>query len=121
MPDIPPCDLLLIGGDITPLHDHKLSFQAEWLDTVFRAWLENVPARKIFGVAGNHDFVFQHEPDWVPKDLAWNYLQDSGCEWEGLRFTVLRASARRAERIEVRRIDESRPTLPSHVGPEPPH
>jgi CBS domain containing-hemolysin-like protein len=33
-------------------------------------------------------------------------------EWEGHRFTVLRASARRAERIEVRRLnlDEERPS-----------
>lgn len=86
LPEIPACDLLLLGGDLTPLHDHKLSFQAEWLDTTFRAWLERVPARKIVATAGNHDFVFQHEPDWVPKDLPWTYLQDSGCEWEGLRL-----------------------------------
>src|SRR4051794_40180178 len=86
LPDIPPCDLLLIGGDVCPLKDHKLRRQADWLDSDFRAWLTRVPARKIIGVAGNHDFVFQHEPAWVPRDLPWTYLQDSGCEWEGLRF-----------------------------------
>jgi len=86
LPEVPPCDLLLIGGDMTPLKDHKLRRQADWLDTTFRAWLERVPARKIVATAGNHDFVFQHEPGWVPKDLPWTYLQDSGCEWEGLRF-----------------------------------
>ena len=86
LPEIPPCDLLLIGGDVCPLKDHKLRRQADWLGSEFRAWLERVPARKIVGVAGNHDFVFQHEPTWVPRDLPWTYLQDSGCEWEGLRF-----------------------------------
>jgi Icc-related predicted phosphoesterase len=86
LPDIPPCDLLLIGGDITPVTNHKIPYQAEWLDTTFRRWLEQVPARKVIGVAGNHDFIFEQEPDRVPAGLNWTYLQDSGCEWEGLRF-----------------------------------
>ncbi len=86
LPDIPPCDLLLIGGDITPVRDHGIAYQAEWLDTNFRFWLENVPARKTIGVAGNHDFIFQEAPDRVPRGLRWTYLQDSGAEFEGLRI-----------------------------------
>jgi Icc-related predicted phosphoesterase len=86
LPDVPPCDLLLIAGDITPVRDHSIAHQAEWLDTTFRFWLESVPARKIVGVAGNHDFIFQEAPHRVPRDLRWTYLQDSGTEWEGLRF-----------------------------------
>ena len=86
LPAVPPCDLLLLGGDLCPLKDHSSRRQADWLDTTFRFWLASVPARKIVGVAGNHDFVFQNDPDWVPRDLPWTYLQDSGCEWEGLRF-----------------------------------
>jgi predicted phosphodiesterase len=84
--DIPPCDLLLIAGDFTPVRDHGILRQAEWLDTTFRYWLQGVPARKIVGVAGNHDFIFQEAPERVPRDLPWTYLQDSGTEWEGLRF-----------------------------------
>ncbi|MFN4259188.1 MAG: metallophosphoesterase [Gemmataceae bacterium] len=83
LPDIPACDLLLIAGDICPVHNHQLRFQAEWLDTDFRRWLAAVPARQSVFVAGNHDLVFQHEPRWVPKDLPAIYLQDTGCEWEG--------------------------------------
>jgi Icc-related predicted phosphoesterase len=86
LPDIPTCDLLLLGGDITPVQNHDLAYQAEWLDTTFRRWLEGVPARKIVGVAGNHDFIFQRAPQTVPANLPWVYLQDSGHEWEGLRF-----------------------------------
>jgi Icc-related predicted phosphoesterase len=86
LPDVPPCDLLLIGGDVTPLKDHTLPHQAQWLDVTFRAWLASVPARQIVAVAGNHDFVFQQAPHLLPKALPWTYLQDSGCEWEGLRF-----------------------------------
>jgi Icc-related predicted phosphoesterase len=86
LPAIPPCDLLLLAGDITPVRDHRLSHQAEWLDTTFRAWLKQVPARKVIGVAGNHDFIFEQAPERVPRDLPWTYLQDSGTTWEGLRI-----------------------------------
>jgi Icc-related predicted phosphoesterase len=86
LPDIPACDLLLLGGDITPVGNHALDYQAEWLDTTFRGWLEGVPTRKIIAVAGNHDFLFERAPQRVPARLPWVYLQDSGCEWEGLRF-----------------------------------
>jgi 3',5'-cyclic AMP phosphodiesterase CpdA len=86
LPTVPPCDLLLLPGDITPVRDHRLAFQAEWLNTTFRAWLASVPARKVVGVAGNHDFLFEQAPERVPADLPWTYLQDSGTTWEGLRL-----------------------------------
>jgi Icc-related predicted phosphoesterase len=86
LPIIPPCDLLLIGGDICPVRDHSISRQADWLDTVFRFWLENAPARKVVGVAGNHDLIFEQAPEDVPRNLQWTYLQDSGVDWEGLHI-----------------------------------
>jgi hypothetical protein len=86
LPEIPPCDLLLIAGDICPVSNHNPFFQVNWLNTDFRRWLEQVPARKSVFIAGNHDFVFQKEPDSVPRDLPAVYLQDSGLEWEGLRI-----------------------------------
>ena len=33
-----------IAGDVTPTSSHDLRFQADWLDTDFRRWLEEVPA-----------------------------------------------------------------------------
>ncbi len=84
--DLPPCDLLLLAGDLTPVKNHGLAFQAEWLDGPFRAWLRARQARQIIGVAGNHDFVFEQAPARVPRDLPWTYLQDSGVEWEGLHI-----------------------------------
>jgi Icc-related predicted phosphoesterase len=84
--NIPACDLLLLAGDLTPVRNHGVAFQAEWLDHEFRAWLRRVPARKVIGVAGNHDFIFEKEPERVPKDLPWTYLQDSGTEWEGWKI-----------------------------------
>ena len=86
LPAIPPCDLLLIAGDVCPVRDHRIARQADWLDTEFRRWLEQAPARHIVGVAGNHDFIFEREPTRVPRDLPWVYLQDSGTTCDRLRL-----------------------------------
>lgn len=83
LPEIPECDLLLLAGDLCP--DSSEVKQALWLDTAFRRWLQEVPAKEIVGVAGNHDFVFQNRPDLVPT-LPWHYLQDSGIELFGLHI-----------------------------------
>jgi predicted phosphodiesterase len=83
---VPACDLLLLAGDATPVVNHGLNFQASWLDGEFRSWLKHLPARKIIGIAGNHDLVFEHAPEKVPSDLPWTYLQDSGITWEGLHI-----------------------------------
>ena len=84
--NVPACDLLLLAGDLTPVTNHGLNFQASWLDGEFRFWLKRQPARKIIGIAGNHDLVFEHAPEKVPRDLPWTYLQDSGITWEGLHI-----------------------------------
>jgi hypothetical protein len=86
LPPIPPCDLLLLAGDVTPVRDHRLPYQAEWLNTEFRAWLAAVPATPTTMRAGNHDFIFQQAPERVPRDLPWTYLQDCGTTFEGLRL-----------------------------------
>jgi Icc-related predicted phosphoesterase len=86
LPQTPACDLLLIGGDVCPIDNHAPAFQAAWLDRTFRRWLRERPARKIVGVAGNHDLIFERAPTLLPRDLPWTYLQDSGVEWEGLRI-----------------------------------
>lgn len=87
LPEIPPCDLFLIGGDVCPMWDHDQDFQAYWLDYDFRNWLKNIPARKIVGIAGNHDFVFDQQPSRVDElGLPWTYLRGSETDFEGLRI-----------------------------------
>lgn len=85
LPDVPPCDVLLLAGDLCPLADHRPARQAAWLDGPFRAWLDAVPAAHVVGVAGNHDKVFETHPGLVPAGLRWTYLQDSGATVAGLR------------------------------------
>lgn len=86
LPAVPECDVLVIGGDVTPPHDHDVAFQARWLDSEFRAWLDAAPATEVVGIAGNHDFVFENAPETVPGDLRWTYLEDEAAEVGGLRF-----------------------------------
>lgn len=85
LPELPPADLVLICGDICPPWDRNDEFQEYWLDTAFRKWLMGIKARKIVGVAGNHDFIFQVLPHKVPP-LPWVYLEDSGTEFENVKI-----------------------------------
>jgi Icc-related predicted phosphoesterase len=82
--NIPECDLLILGGDICP-DSHSL-LQAKWLDVAFRDWLDQVPAKQVVGVAGNHDLIFERSPHLVPPGLRWNYLEGSGFEFEGFKI-----------------------------------
>jgi Icc-related predicted phosphoesterase len=85
LPAIPPCDLLLIAGDICPVWDHKVLFQRQWLANNFKTWLLRAPARKIIGVWGNHDLIAEKAPHLLPE-LPWTVLTDQLCEFEGLRI-----------------------------------
>ncbi|WP_165251939.1 metallophosphoesterase family protein [Paludisphaera soli] len=85
LPEVPECDLLLLGGDLVPLDAHAPAKGRAWLDTTFRSWLEAIPAgTTIVGVAGNHDFVFQEGRATFADPLRWTYLQDSGTSHRGL-------------------------------------
>lgn len=56
-------DLLLIGGDVCPFHNHLRQYQREWLTHEFRDWLGRLPYKDPFSrvvmCAGNHDFIFE--------------------------------------------------------------
>src|SRR5947209_22361 len=87
LPAIPACDLLLIAGDVCPATNHGIDFQASWLNTEFRRWLQSLGhVKHIIGIAGNHDLIFEQAPFLVPSDLPWTYLQDSLTEVAGFRI-----------------------------------
>lgn len=86
LPEVPACDLLLLGGDLTPADDHSPERQRAWLDGPFRGWLDEAPATEVVGIAGNHDFLFEQAPDLVPGGLRWTYLQDTAASVAGLRI-----------------------------------
>lgn len=83
LPEIVPCDLLLLGGDLCPVDRDGIPGQERWLRERFAPWLEQLPAEYVVGVAGNHDFIFQDEPERVPE-LPWTYLLDETVQIDGL-------------------------------------
>lgn len=87
LPDIEPCDLLLIAGDLFGRDNHTLDGQAAWLKNWFRPWLKKVPAKRIVGICGNHDWIGQTQfGRRMLKRLPWNYLEDEIIEIGGLRI-----------------------------------
>jgi Icc-related predicted phosphoesterase len=86
LPAIQPCDVLLVAGDICPVDRHSRKRQREFLDGAFRKWLDEIPARSVVGIAGNHDFIFTEDKSAIPDGLRWNYLKDDGIEIDGVRF-----------------------------------
>ena len=62
-----PFDLLLVGGDICPAHDHYNAYQRNWLSTVFVSWVLSLPFKdknsKVVFIGGNHDFYLDQEPN----------------------------------------------------------
>lgn len=87
LPATPPCDLLVIAGDICPDFGRgaAVAGQLAWLNTTFRDWLVAQPAKAIVGIAGNHDFVFETMERQVEElCLPWIYLRDSLTKVHGL-------------------------------------
>jgi len=85
LPEIPPCDILLVAGDVCPTQDHRLDFQRWWLENSFSQWLGEIDAGVVLGIAGNHDFVAEAEPDLMRR-LPWTYLCDETIEAGRLRI-----------------------------------
>lgn len=87
LPEIPECDLLLIAGDICPVINHNLNFQLSWLETNFKEWLNNIPAKKVVMTFGNHDFVSQ---EWKHKviniGLRADLLFDESIVIDGIKI-----------------------------------
>lgn len=60
LPEIEPCDVLLIAGDISPLNiQFNIPAMKSWLLTNFIHWINDLPVDKVVLVAGNHDRIFE--------------------------------------------------------------
>jgi Icc-related predicted phosphoesterase len=75
---VPPCDVLLIAGDICPPTD-----QRAWLDREFRAWLRSSPATHVVATWGNNDVAGQRED---APELPCTFLVDEVVTRAGLRI-----------------------------------
>ncbi len=80
--ELPPGDILVHAGDCTRRGrlDNVEEFN-EWLGTLNHLYRYKVV------IAGNHDFCFQEKPAEARARITNAiYLEDSGCEIEGLKF-----------------------------------
>lgn len=72
-----PFDLMLIGGDICPAHDHYDWYQREWLSTTFVKWVLELPFynsdSKVVFIGGNHDQYLDNEPNPNKGDYSSIY------------------------------------------------
>ena len=81
---VPNGDVFVHCGDFT-----EAGSEADVID--FAAWLRSLPHRHLVVIAGNHDFLFEYEPD-VARELLGSigsrlaYLEDSGVTIDGHRF-----------------------------------
>jgi Icc-related predicted phosphoesterase len=85
LPDVPACDVLLVAGDVCPVQDHALDYQRRWLEGPFSDWLNDLEAGAIVGIAGNHDFVAEADPELM-RALPWTYLCDEATDAGGLKI-----------------------------------
>lgn len=73
-------DLLIVAGDLTARDTVEQNAS-------FFIWLNEQPYRKKILVAGNHDGFIEKNPGWEIGLLRnFDYLQDSGLEFEGLKI-----------------------------------
>jgi Icc-related predicted phosphoesterase len=87
LPEIPECDILLIGGDIVPLkYQRSMVSSVSWMNHLLKRWLEGIHYRGVSTavVAGNHDIIFERRPDMIPG-LPWFYLRDDYTTLRGLK------------------------------------
>ena len=78
--EIPDGDILIHAGDISSRGKPEQIKK-------FNNWLGRLPHQYKIMIAGNHDFLFENEPD-IAAEMITNaiYLNDSGIEIEGVKF-----------------------------------
>lgn len=58
LPELPPCDVVCLCGDIVPLMVQKNPLASiAWLSGPFQNWALNLPCEKVIMIWGNHDFI----------------------------------------------------------------
>lgn len=86
LPSVPACDLLIIGGDICPVYNHKPLFQAHWLRDEFSLWLEDLPVDNVVAIWGNHDYIGESKFAHLTPSLDWKLLTDTETTIDTISF-----------------------------------
>lgn len=68
LPEVEPCDLVLICGDIVPLSAQGSSrYTSRWYKRAFKTWAESLPCDKVIFIAGNHELHFPNHYEYYKK------------------------------------------------------
>jgi hypothetical protein len=114
---VPPCDLVVIAGDVSPYSWKEAPKQVPWLETVFAPWLERVArdaGAPVVGIAGNRDFAWWWDRRVFEK-LPWTYLCDAEVTMAGLRVYGSPWCPRRRARPKAGEPQPPSPPLPAGV------
>ncbi|MDP2877638.1 MAG: metallophosphatase domain-containing protein [Holophaga sp.] len=78
---VPDGDVLIHAGDFSGLGTEREVHK-------FAKWMKRMPHRWKIVIAGNHDRFFEKQPEMARAYLEPDviYLQDSGCQIEGVHF-----------------------------------
>jgi hypothetical protein len=133
LPEIPACDLLLLGGDLVgPEHEADHDDARRWIAGEFADWLAAVPAAEVVGIAGNHDAWAGEVGEGVHRGLLggrWTYLQDAelrtacglrvyGSPWLPVSFPSPFEASPEALRAAFARIPTGLDVLLIHLPPD---
>ena len=108
---VPPCDLVVIAGDLGPYGWKQGARQVPWLEAVFAPWLERVAVEAgapVAGIAGNRDFALWWDRRALEK-LPWTYILDDEATLAGARVYGSPWCPRRRARPKA---DEPQPPSP---------
>jgi len=62
LPSIGECDVVFICGDIFPTRIDTMTKEChEWFNGPFADWINELPCKQVFLIAGNHDFYLESE------------------------------------------------------------
>jgi hypothetical protein len=118
---VPPCDLVVIAGDLSPYAWKEAPNQVPWLEAVFAPWLERIAAEAgapVAGIAGNRDFALWWDKRAFEK-LPWTYLRDAGATVAGARLYGSPWCPRR--RVRPKGDEPQPPSPPLPPGAVVPH
>lgn len=89
LPEINKCDLCLIAGDVIPLSIQRNRIESViWLFKTFLHWVNQLPCKEVFMIAGNHDFEMEKN---YPVMKALEYLSGFKLTYLQNNYTTFRA------------------------------
>lgn len=92
-PEIEECDILLICGDIVPLHYQSNTIATEsWYLSKFLPWCRDIKAKNVVFIAGNHEVAFEKIEQYLKtffnnwKQFNIYYLNNETIEINGIKI-----------------------------------